>query len=57
MSKKAIVPAKRRTGWRFVTLSDGRRIVEPPAGGTFTKAEIRAAVRSAVEKRLEAEAG
>jgi len=42
---------------RFVVLADGRKIVEPPSGGNFSKREIRAAVAQARIKRLEAEAG
>ncbi|MEM6410857.1 MAG: hypothetical protein AAF683_04925 [Pseudomonadota bacterium] len=57
MKKKVIAPGKTQSRGRFVTLGDGRRIAEPPPGGKFTKAEIRAAVRSAMAQRLEAKAG
>lgn len=48
---------RRSKSGRFVVLADGRKIVEPPSGGNFSKREIRAAVAKAREKRLEAEAG
>jgi len=42
----------------FITLSDGRKLFKPPAGGKFTKREIEKAVKVVANKRRqEAKAG
>jgi len=49
-SRTARVGRNALTG-EFVLLKDGRKIYSPPAGGQFSKKEIRAAVLAAAANR------
>ncbi len=42
------VKTKRPKNQRYIRLTDGYRIVSPPAGGRFSRREIEKAVRAVV---------